>query len=348
MKKKFDLKIWICYVLLVSIIVGAVGGIVYYNRVPFENGSVTISKPLPAFTLKIVDPSSKTRPVAVMINNIWAARQYHTGLQDAYLVYEILAEGSITRLLAVYKDKETARIGSVRSSRHYYLDYALENDAIYVHFGWSPQAQADVSKLKINNINGLYDQAFWRDTSLDVDYEHTAYTNMENIHKVVEEKGYRDTTDQKLLLNYSIKPYYLDEFEDSKVANNISIDYASDNNTSFVYNQQERVYYRFKNGEAHQDYETKKQYTAKNIIVIQVGMYDLNDGSGKGRRGLDNLGTGDGYYITNGYAVPITWSKESRTSQTVYKYLSGEEITVNDGNTYIQIQPKGQNLSITE
>lgn len=85
--------------------------------------------------LKIVDLNSKSRPYAVMINNIGVARPYHTGLQDAYLVYEIVVEGGITRYLALFKDVKPEAVGSVRSSRHYFLDYAMENDAYYVHWG---------------------------------------------------------------------------------------------------------------------------------------------------------------------------------------------------------------------
>ena len=69
-------------------------------------------------------------------------------------------------------------------------------------------------------------------------------------------------------------------------------------------------------------------------------------GDVKGRQDIDNIGSGEGYYITNGYAVPIKWSKKSRTAQTVYTYTDGTEIKVNDGNTYIQIQPKSQKLTI--
>lgn len=105
--------------------------------------------------MKIVDLSSNTRPYAVMINNHPSARQNHAGLQDAYLIYEMIVEGGMTRYMAVFKDKDTAKIGSVRSSRHYFLDYAMENDAMYVHWGWSPQAQSDISTYGINNINGL-------------------------------------------------------------------------------------------------------------------------------------------------------------------------------------------------
>ena len=79
--------------------------------------------------ITIIDVNSNSRPIAVMINNKAEARSVQSGLQDAYIVYEMIVEGGITRMMAVFKDKETARIGSVRSVRSYYLDYALENDA---------------------------------------------------------------------------------------------------------------------------------------------------------------------------------------------------------------------------
>ena len=78
-------------------------------------------------------------------------------------------------------------------------------------------------------------------------------------------------------------------------------------------------------------------YTAKNIIITYGENDDMNDE--KGRQNLNNIGTGNGYYITNGYAIPITWTKTTRKSQTVYKTMNGKEINVNDGNTYIQIAP---------
>ena len=118
--------------------------------------------------LKILDLDSNTRPYAVMINNIKTVWGYQCGLQDAYMVYEIIVEGGYTRLMALFKDKSLERIGSIRSSRHYFLDYALENDAIYVHFGWSPQAQSDMKKLGVNNINFMSYNGYTRDIFTDL------------------------------------------------------------------------------------------------------------------------------------------------------------------------------------
>ena len=107
------------------------------------------------------------------------------------------------------------------------------------------------------------------------------------------------------------------------------------------------MYKRSVNGKEHVDYVTKKQYTFKNIITYQVSNYTLNDPENKGRQGLNNIGSGTGYFISEGYAVPINWSKSSRGAQTKYTLKDGTELVVNDGNTFIQLQPKGRSLSIS-
>lgn len=298
--------------------------------------------------LNIIDLNSNSRPIAVMINNISTARKYHAGLQDAYMVYEIIVEGGITRLMALYKDVNTAKIGSIRSARHYYLDYALENDAIYVHWGYSEYAMSDITKLGINNLNGLIygTKYFWKDKSLGIATEHTAYSSMELIQEGIDKLGYRKTTDVKPLLNYSVDTLDLSSIEGAIPANQVSIKYSSSVTTSYEYDVANMNYKRSVNGTAHTDYETKEQYTAKNIITYQVKNATIS-GDVKGRQDLSNIGSGEGYYISNGYAVPITWEKSSRSAKTFYKLKDGTELNVNDGNTYIQIQPSGQTLSIS-
>ena len=298
-------------------------------------------------SLNVLDPDSNARPYAVMINNHPEARKYHSGLQEAYLTYEIIVEGGMTRLMPIYKGVDVGKIGSVRSARHYFLDYAMENDAVYVHWGWSPMAESDIKNLGINNINGLNYEGtyFYRDRSLPVSLEHTGYTDTERIQNGIKKLGYRNTTGKDLLLNYSIDEIDMSKLEGATVANNITINYSSSIVTSYKYDENDKVYYRSVNGAPHKDYVTGNQYYAKNIIVYQISNYTLA-GDDKGRQDIDNLGSGDGYLISNGYAVPIQWSKSSRSAQTKYTYLDGKEITVNDGNTYIQIQPKGRSLNI--
>ena len=149
------------------------------------------------------------RPIAVMIDNHKSAMP-QAGLNDAYMVYEIIVEGGETRLMALFKGVDLKKVGPVRSSRHYFLDYALENDAIYVHYGWSPQAQSDITKLSVNNINGISESStsFWR--VKDKYAPHNAVTSTEKILEIAKRKGYSTTSTKKSVLNYVADPVELE------------------------------------------------------------------------------------------------------------------------------------------
>ena len=338
-RKKSKKKIW--FGLFVILVLVGFGIYYWYNKEDvhdFVSDKVKVEK-----KLKIVDEDSKTRPIAVMINNNHVAWP-HAGLQDAYITYEILAEGGITRLMAIFKDKDTAKIGSVRSARPYYLDYALENDAIYVHYGWSDKAKSDISSLDVDNINGLTaSDVFWRDKSLKKATEHTVFTSMEKIKEYAKEKGYDRDTNKDLLLNYSVDEIDLSKREDAVKADTVFMKYSYYTSSSYEYDSENKVYKRYMSDTPHVDAVTGEQYTYKNIIITPIASHTYDS---YGRLELEDVGSGDGYYITDGYAIPITWSKASRSSQTVYKNMDGEEIKVNDGNTFIQITPPSEDVKI--
>lgn len=293
--------------------------------------------------ITIIDEESNSRPYAVVINNYPSAVKVQSGLNDAYMVYEIPVEGGMSRSLALFKDKTTTRVGTVRSARHNFLDYVMENDAIFVHFGWSHYAQDDISKLGINNINGLYDSPFWRENPEGLATEHTAYTGLDKVIETAKNKGYKITTEEKSLLDYSTDKIDLSEKDGSIVANNVEIPYSDSYTVKFVYDAENENYKRYVNGVEHTDYFTKEQYTSKNIIVTKLAFTYTDDNY---YLDLHNVGTGDGYYITNGYAVPIKWEKSDRSSKTVYKYLDGTPINVNDGNTWIMLQSINKTTTI--
>ena len=293
--------------------------------------------------VKIIDVNSKSRPIAVSINNNHAAWP-QAGLQDAYLSYELIAEGGITRILAFFKDTNTEKIGSVRSARHYFLDYVLENDAIFVHYGHSPQALSDIKSLSINNINGMYDgSTFYRDKTLKRASEHTAFTTMEKIKNTIKSKGYRTETDNGTLLKYSAVNKDYSKDENSKTANKVSITYSDYQTTSYEYDKENKVYKMYMSNKEHTDLVTNKQYTVKNIITYQVENSAIDK---KGRQNLYNTGKGEGYFISNGIATKINWSKATRSAKTKYTLMDGSELVVNDGNTWIHIQPKNKTLKI--
>ena len=349
-KKKKMTIIGIGSILIIIIVLGAVLAVKFTNDKDENTGNTvdtqgTVEPNKPEKTLKIVDENSTSRPYAVMINNNHAAWP-QCGVQDAYLVYEIIAEGGITRMMAIYKDQDTAKIGSIRSSRHYFLDYANENDAIYVHWGASPQAYSKLGSMDSLDGIALENSVFFRDKTLKRDYEHTGFTSMEKVKEYSEKQGYTRPTNKDLLLNYSVDEIDMANIENTKSANEVNIRYSDYHTTSYEYDEENKVYKRSMSGKANVDLVTGEQYTAKNIIIYKVRNYTLNDGEGKGRQELDNIGSGEGYFVTGGYVIPITWEKTSHSGQTVYKYENGEELKVNDGNTFIQICPTNATINI--
>ena len=282
------------------------------------------------------------RPIAVMIDNHNLAWP-QAGLNKAYLVYEIIVEGGETRLMALFKGETVDKIGPVRSSRHYFLDYAMENDAIYAHFGWSPQAQKDISSYNINNINGITESesTFWR--VKDKSSPHNAVTSTEALLKVAKSKGYKTTSNKKSVLNYVSDDVKL---EDGIEATSVTIPHSTLQTVKYEYDEQNQVYKRYARNKAQTDWDTGNSITTKNIIITLCDNYTLEDSENKGRQGLKNLGTFNGYYITNGKAIKIKCIKEARNLQTKYQDLEGNEIDVNDGNTWINICPTDAEIEI--
>ena len=289
--------------------------------------------------LTVYDTSSNKRPIAIMIDNN-VGNNAHVGLQDAYLTYEIIVEGGLTRIMAIYKDVDTSVIGPVRSSRHYFLDYALESDAIYAHYGWSTYAKNDIKALGVNNINGLYDDGYYRNYNIAA--PHNVFTSISDLTEVASKKGYRVTSDNYELLNYTPDVIDLSSYGGVLNANNVSVTYSY-NVRSYTYDATNKYYLRYMNNSPHTDRDSKEQYHYKNIIIMKVSNRTLDS---YGRQDLDTVGTFEGYYLTNGYAIPITGVKEARNGKTHY-YYENEEIEVNDGNTMIQIVPINSNITIS-
>ena len=364
-------KTIVLIIILIILILVAAGILVYKNviekKVPTandnlqEDSNVTEEEPLVVPEKKVQIYSGTDRPIAVMIDNHSGAWP-QANLNKAYIVYEIVVEGGETRLMAVFKGQNLEKIGPVRSSRHYFLDYALENDAIYVHHGWSPQAQSDIPKLGVNNINGIQESSknFWR--VKDKSAPHNLFTSTQAILEIAQRKGYKTTSEKESILNYVADEFDLSEKYETTTDENVenttakteildattvTIPHSQLQTVKYEYNAETKTYTRYARGKLQKDYITGDPVTTKNIIITKCNNYTLTtDTEGKGRQGLNNIGTFDGYYITNGQAIPIKCTKSARNTQTVYKDLDGNEIEVNDGNTFINICPVDAKVKI--
>ncbi len=335
--------------IVILAIVVIVAGIVLGNKIVKDKQNVSevseesiVEENVKKEEKKVQIYQGKDRPIAVMIDNHNGAWP-QAGLQKAYMIYEIIAEGGETRLMALFKGGNIERIGPVRSARHYFIDYAMENDAIYVHFGESPQAASDMKRYAINNIDGIAEDGvtFWR--VKDKAAPHNALTSTEKILQSAKNKKYRTTSNEQSVLKYSTEEINL---EDGQEAKNVTIPHSQLQVVRYEYDEINKVYKRYARNKIQTDWDTGNTLTAKNVIVTFCDNYTLDDSENKGRQGLRNVGTHDGYYITNGKAMKIKCVKNARVEKTIYQDLDGNEINVNDGNTFVNICPTTANFTI--
>lgn len=316
-----------------------------------KNNDVQVEPKVEEKKLTIIDEDSKSRPYAIIINNLPSAMKVQAGLDQAYMIYEFPIEGGYSRSLALFKDKTTNKIGTVRSARQNYIDYALENDAIFVCWGTNHPAADVIKETKVNNIDAnSSSKPFFRDNPEKLATEHTGYTSLEKlINYATNTKKYRLTTDVKSPLKYTTDIIDLSKASDAKEAKTVELNYSGSYKLKYVYDENTGRYQRYYNNKEHKDYFNGNKFDTKNIIITLIGtgkVKGYTDTAGTNYTDLYNIGSGSGYYITNGYVREIKWSKESRSAQTKYTYTDGTEVNVNDGNTYINLFDKSKSVSI--
>lgn len=291
------------------------------------------------YTKEDATPWVDNRPLAVMINNHVDARP-QSGLIDTDLVYEMVAEGGITRYLAFFLTNTPTKIGPVRSTREYYLVLVKElGDAMLMHIGYSPQALIDIETWPVRSLS-RGGATFWRDLSRNVAIEHTAYVNGVDLRKKGDELGWSG------FHSFDVWKFKDDasKYNSLTAANNISVDfwYKGDYSVNWKYDPSTNSYLRFlgydekNNPIPHIDNETKKQITAKNVIV-QFATEISIPGDEKHRLDYQLIGSGTGYVFEDGRVISITWSKAERDARTKFYDLNGGEVEFNRGNFWIEI-----------
>lgn len=337
-------------VIILIILIIASGGVLAYKIIKDkEKEEVNVSEEDNVITAPIDEKQveifkGNDRPIAVMIDNHSDAWP-QAGLQKAYMIYEIVVEGGETRLMALFKGVDVEKIGPVRSARHYFLDYAMENDAIYTHFGESPQAASDIKRYSMNEIDGIAEDGTTFKRVKDKAAPHNAITSMSKLIESAKNKKFKMTSNKESVLNYVTDEVNLEE---GQQAISVTIPHSKLQTVKYIYDEENKVYKRLARGKEQTDWDTKEIITTKNIIVTFCDNYTLSDVENKGRQGIKNIGTFDGYYITNGRAIKIKCIKNERDEQTVYQDMEGNEIKVNDGNTFVNICPTDANVVLEE
>ena len=289
------------------------------------------------------------RPVAVMLNNLKAA-QPQLGVSLADIIYEIPAEGGITRMVGVYQSLEgVGMLGSIRSTRAYYLEVALGHDALLVHAGGSPEAYRDIPAWGVDNMDGVNGgsdaRIFWRDPERrkTMNSEHTMVTTGEKIQEYLGEGHFR-TEHQE---GYA----YVQAFaEDGTPANgvpaeHVTLEFSSYKTGTFDYDPETGKYLVGQYGAEYIDGNTGEQVGVTNLLVLETSISNIS-GDTAGRISVKLTGTGQGTYFCGGKCVPIQWSKGSRDNQFRYSLEDGTALTLGQGNSYVCIvSPKRSTLT---
>ena len=287
-----------------------------------------------------VPPWISNRPLGVMINNHPDARS-QSALYKADIVYEVVAEGGITRFLAFFLTHTPEKIGPVRSTREYYLVLVKElGDAMIMHIGWSPQALVAIETWPVRSLS-RGGATFWRDNPYNVATEHTAFVNGVDLRVRGDELGWEGT---RTLTSWKFKDE--PKYTDSKDAWTISIDfwYKGDFSAIWKYDQAQNIYLRYMGYDQsdqpmpHLDRETNEQVKARNVIV-QFARESSIVGDDKSRLEYELLGSGKALVFMDGKAVDATWNKTGRDDRTKFFDLNGEEMEFNRGNFWIEIVP---------
>lgn len=289
----------------------------------------------------LMEDISGKRPIAVMFNNLEKALP-QLGVGQADVIYEIVAEGGITRMMALFQDIQgVGDLGSIRSARDYYVNLAYGHDAIYVHAGGSPQAYEAIKGWGVNAIdfvNGPCGVDSWRDQQrrASAGYEHSLLTSSTNLveqmpswfrqeHKEGYQVGW--TFDQETPAG-------------GEAATALSVPFSTYKTGYFTYDEQSGQYAisQHINGKDRDyvDGNTGEPVLVSNVLVLYTDI-SVIAGDSAGRMSVRTTGTGDGLLLRDGQVYPITWQRDSKNGCYRFVGASGGEVPLKPGSSYINV-----------
>ncbi|MGB9813265.1 MAG: DUF3048 domain-containing protein [Thermovenabulum sp.] len=281
------------------------------------------------------------RPFALVVENEKKARP-QSGLDKADVVFEVLAEGGITRFLAIYMNYDPDKdfeVGPIRSARPYLIDFAKNYNAIFVHYGGSPQAYSYFKEdKKFSHIDGIYDNiTFYRDKERSA--PHNAYTSIKRLLTTANKSNYYKDVD--------IKTFEFSDEESfggykTETAQEVEIVYNNNYKVTYRYESSQKVYKRYINDDVHIDRNTQNPLFTKNLLILYMNAKVMDK---EGRLEINTFGTGNGFYITEGESLKIKWKKgKNRNIELLTE--DNKVLKLRRGNIWIQVVPQNAKVKV--
>ncbi|CQR47340.1 Putative lipoprotein YerB precursor [Paraliobacillus sp. PM-2] len=281
------------------------------------------------------DQSVDNRIVAVMVNNHYKARP-QTGLSKADMVFEILAEGNITRFMALFQSEQPEEVGPVRSARPYYFNTADDYDALYVYHGAANFIEDMLAGGAADYINGAYyddDGHLFERANFRV-APHNSYLQFDAVYDVAKQKGYNVTANYEALT-------FLDKEQISTINGNVATEVSFNYNATpvrYVYDEATESYLRYNGQEQTVELNTEEPIQLDNVFILETD-HDVIDDAG--RREVDLTSGGDAYLLQKGKIQKIQW--ENREGRII-PVKEGEPVGFVPGKTWINVIPNRPGL----
>jgi len=308
----------------------------------------------------------KRRPLGIMVENSTDARP-QSGLGSANVVFEVVAEGGITRFLSVFYCQDAKIVGPVRSARVYFLDFigGFGNYPLYAHVGGAntpgpADALGQIEKMDWAGYNDLNQfsvgfPVFWRDYDRlpGVAVEHTMYSSTTLLWDKGSQRGLTEVDKKGVAWNEGFSPWVFKDDPTQKQRPKEQVvsfgfwDKSPAFNVRWSYDPQTNTYTRENGGEKHIDKDTGKQITTKNIAILFMDESDAQDGYDKGQHLLyDTTGSGKAMLVHDGVAKSATWKKKDRFTQIRLYDESGQELEFTRGTIWFELLPTGNQVKI--
>ncbi len=288
--------------------------------------------PRPIDGIMVPAEQSTSSLYAVMLDNFPEARPV-AGLAQASLVWEAPVEGGMSRFLAIFPmTASVSRVGPVRSARPYFLDWAKELNALYLHCGGSNQALAEINSKDIFDLNEFYRGGyFWRDASRARPYN--VYTSPDLVQRAWDAEGPRQNFS---LMELSPWIFNTKEAEKKGDGQGLTIDFGQVK-VEWKYNSTGNVYERWEDGKIQKD-EAGEIIAAKNVVAQTTSIRILDE---VGRRQIKTVGNGLAMIYRDGLVIQGTWQKKSLADRTRFFGPDTKEIVFNPGAKWIEVIDAG-------
>jgi hypothetical protein len=288
-----------------------------------------------------VDPTLAARPISgVMVENLYPNARPQSGLQSAGVVYEALAEGGITRFLALFGDTASPSIGPIRSLRPYYIDWALEFGASLSHAGGSSDALNLVGPLGVKDLNALVIGSPTYFRTADRYAPHNLYTSSALLDAVNASHGFTQAP------NFTQTPRKPDAPDPSPPHTIISIDFSSAAYAvQYRYDPKANNYVRYLYGTPHIDRNTGAAINVKNIVIETMPVTYTPAPHNSQYVNMPTVGSGSAVVFRDGDAVVGTWTKANHNDRTLLTDAAGKPIALDNGNTWYEIVPTGNTVT---